>query len=547
MNWKKILLAATLLFATGYVKAATTVNSAVIVNEAGVAYDNTFTLDMNATEASRIALQANYSSATIPAVTFTDGAQSTGQVTVVSTTNVLSAPATNQITVTATNNIAEVAATNLITILSTTSISGKDVTISDGKRTIIMREGREWLKSTTSSGTAAALATYMNKLGFVIAGNTTGQTTVYSTATLAGTAPNSYTLTSNTTNITVLTPTYTGGAFNAFQNAFLNLNGKTLRSGYEWVYAPTSSGTATNIAAAISTVSGFSASASGSVVYATATIPGAAGNSFTLSASTVALSVNSATFTGGRGAATLTVGGIPLTFGVDIATAATTTLMATNIKNAINANPSISAAITASSALGVVFATSNVTGAGTNYTLAASPASVLTVSGATLTGGTDTAINLLTEVLTKTAHGLTLGLPVLFTKTAGTVPTPLVVGTTYYARPLTADTFQLATTSTGAVAGMVINMSSFTALGGGSFTLTPLAITGTPSFKWQWSNDATNWSDMSISSVTVASPYTAGSTVWDVGNFNLRWLRLKVVAPTAGGLSLKVYMNGKND
>ena len=50
--------------------------------------------------------------------------------------------------------------------------------------------------------------------------------------------------------------------------------------------------------------------------------------------------------------------------------------------------------------------------------------------------------------------------------------------------------------------------------------MAPLTIAGTPSFKWQSSNDGTNFADLSVSSVTFGSPYTAASTQWDFGTYN---------------------------
>ena len=51
-------------------------------------------------------------------------------------------------------------------------------------------------------------------------------------------------------------------------------------------------------------------------------------------------------------------------------------------------------------------------------------------------------------VVTWTAHGLATDTPIIFT-TSGALPTGLVVGTTYYAKVVTADTFQIAATAGG--------------------------------------------------------------------------------------------------
>lgn len=143
----------------------------------------------------------------------------------------------------------------------------------------------------------------------------------------------------------------------------------------------------------------------------------------------------------------------------------------------------------------------------------------------------------------------TLGLPVLFTRSGAFSPSPLVVGTTYYAIPVNKTSFSLATTSTGAVAGVGIVLTSSGT--GNTFTLAPLAITGNPSFKWQVSNDgpacnsASTWTDLAVSSVTF-SPYVfAGSTtIVDFGNFDYACIRANVVGPLTGGVRLKITGNG---
>lgn len=143
-----------------------------------------------------------------------------------------------------------------------------------------------------------------------------------------------------------------------------------------------------------------------------------------------------------------------------------------------------------------------------------------------------------------------IGLPVLYSSSTQTVA-PLVNQTTYYVIPVDRSSFKLALTSTGAIAGLgIVITSSNTAK---SYTLAPLAIAGTPSFKWQVSVDGTNYNDLTltpynitISSITMTS-YTLGgaSTVWDFGPFDYTWLRLKVIAPTAGGIQLKCTPNGE--
>ena len=144
------------------------------------------------------------------------------------------------------------------------------------------------------------------------------------------------------------------------------------------------------------------------------------------------------------------------------------------------------------------------------------------------------------------AHGLPLGLPVLLSETDGTVPGPLVAETTYYAIPYSANIVQLATTSAQAVAGDPILLVSSTTSGTQTYTLTPLAIAGSPAFTFKGSNDNAAFVDLAISSAT-AGLYTAGGVSFgrDLGDFNYRYLRLDVTAPTAGALNIKAVVHTK--
>lgn len=144
----------------------------------------------------------------------------------------------------------------------------------------------------------------------------------------------------------------------------------------------------------------------------------------------------------------------------------------------------------------------------------------------------------------------TVGLQVLYTSSTISVG-GLTNQTTYYVIPVDRNSFKLASTSTGAIAGAAITItSSGTAH---TYSLATLPITGTPSFKWQVSNDGTNYNDLTansfnvaVSSVTMLT-YTFGgaSTVWDFGPFDWTWFRLNVIGPTTGGVALTCTPNGE--
>lgn len=148
--------------------------------------------------------------------------------------------------------------------------------------------------------------------------------------------------------------------------------------------------------------------------------------------------------------------------------------------------------------------------------------------------------------ITAAAHALPLGLPVLLKATAGTVPGPLTAETTYYAIPAAAGIVQLATTSAQAIAGDPIVLVSSTNSGTQTYTLQPLAIAGSPVMAFKASNDNVAFVDLAISSATTGH-YVAGGLTFgrDLGEFNYRYLRMDVTAPTAGALNIKAVVHTK--
>jgi hypothetical protein len=170
----------------------------------------------------------------------------------------------------------------------------------------------------------------------------------------------------------------------------------------------------------------------------------------------------------------------------------------------------------------------------------------MTLGGPKMGLGVAATVSNTTDLITKANHGFTTGLPVLYVGGTGT-PSPLVTGTTYYALPATSSTFYLSSTSVLAQSGSYIGLSGVaTGATAHTFTLTPLAITGTPGFKWKASNDGSAWVDLSVSSITMSS-YVAGGTsyAWDFEWFNYKWLRMAVDGPTTGGIYLKSDMSIK--
>ena len=85
--------------------------------------------------------------------------------------------------------------------------------------------------------------------------------------------------------------------------------------------------------------------------------------------------------------------------------------------------------------------------------------------------------------------------------------------------------------------------------------LTALPITGTPSYRWEVSNDGITWQpyaltsqNISISSVTLTSYVSTGTVnAWDFGQITYAYMRLSVVSPLTGAIKLQAIGNGKTE
>lgn len=537
---KKSIFVAAFFVAVSTAIAMTPTYTDYLVNDPGAAFSTTYEINLNARHVDQLSFQAVYSSAAIPSVTFNNGTISTGSVTVSVNSGFAAVKATDSITVT--DNPA-VKASNTITVSSNTALSGAYLTINGYKLT----EGIEWHLTATSSGTANAIATAIRANAHGITASFASGV-VYATAAAAGNIGNGYTMTSSTpAALAVGTANFTGGAQPSLENAILTFNGKAYRNGYEWKSGGTGSATATNLAAFLNTFPVVRAASVSNVVYATATTQGSAGNAFTLVCSTPALTFASGNFTGGSDSATVTINGTSVLYGTDWSAGTTSSATAKSISDAIMANGTLNAIISSTWNASAVVTLTALT-AGPNYSISALPVASFATSGANMTGGAASGINTTAETITIASHGLTTGLAILFsTSSASTPPAPLINQTTYYAIKVDANTIKIATTSALAVLGTSLNLTS-QGTANKSFSLAPLALTGTASFKWQLSNDDTNWVDSTLagSSVTFASPYTAGNVYSDFGQINANYIRLNYTAPTTGAVNLKVKGNGKS-
>lgn len=545
---KKILASLMLagaLVLSGLAEAGAPVYTDYLVNTAGLAYSANFDVDLNAKSVTTLSMQAVVSSATFATVPFTDGSKATGQITVANNTTLGQAQAANSLSIASTASLAPKKAQATITVVTNSAVGGAYF-VFNGATYI---EGRDWFKGFSSTNTAVSIATVLNNSSQIVVSTSGTGSVVSATATVAGLPGNNYTLLSSTpTALSLSGATFSGGANDALVGAIVTVNGAQYANGLAWNSFDPSTGlsvstiAANSLGALFNNITGLSSSVVGSIVYATATVHGSAGNAFTMSSNRAAIVVGAANFAGGRDTATVTLDGVTLRNGVDWTAGGSATASALSIAAAINANATLGAVMVATNTAGVVYATTTITGVGANFPIT-SGTTALTVSG--FSGGGPSSINLTNDTITVANDGLTTALPVLYAKTAGTDPTPLVAGTTYYPIVVDKNTFQLAATSTGAIAGVPINITAQTAAGGGSFSLSPLALSGTASFKWQVSNDDANWIDSSASSISFGSPYTSTTTFWDFGQVNMRYLRFKATGPTTGGVAVAVKANGK--
>jgi hypothetical protein len=160
-----------------------------------------------------------------------------------------------------------------------------------------------------------------------------------------------------------------------------------------------------------------------------------------------------------------------------------------------------------------------------------------------------------TPTITIASNNFTTGLPVLYSTGTSPAISGLTNQTTYYISVIgpnnngVSSRFKLASTSTGAVAGVGIVLASSTTATN-SYTLAPLAFANTSGggIQLQASNDGSNFVNLTtgnwaaaISSVTFSS--SGNNTLWDLGPIQYKYLRLKETPPTTGAMNYTVTSN----
>lgn len=540
-----------------------------VANEQGLPYSNQYPVNLNApkTAANKLSAQVSYSSFSVVAQTFTDGRQSTGSITVASN-NILAKQAVNSITVPTTNAILGSPATAQITVTSVSGIAGACINlVSNGPNgTYVFCNGAPggWTGVSTTSGTAASIAASMNGVGGILASWAGGTSSViFTTAAAVGFIGNTFVVSASTPGA-ISTTTFSGGKDRALLDAYFQINGVTFKNGYHWSdQSNTSTGTAISINALLNARQVLTSTTDGvsSVIFATVTAPGAAGNNFTLVSSTPTLKFATPNFTGGQDSGKVCINGTCFTAGIDFSTG-TTAQTATNLATAINAS-STTSGVKALAISSVVNTTSTVIGVATNYAVTSSSDSALTlsqpktvtnnVSAGVMTGGLDPAYRLNSPVIAMPNNKFTTALPVLYTGTPAIGG--LVANTTYFVIVVDASDISLSTSSQAAINGSAIVItSSSSQTTSDTYTLAPLSFTQGPAgAKWQVSNDGTTWNDylltagnIVVSSQTFTPVFPSSSVIQDFGVIDYGFIRYNVTAPTQGAITLKVILNAKD-
>lgn len=161
-----------------------------------------------------------------------------------------------------------------------------------------------------------------------------------------------------------------------------------------------------------------------------------------------------------------------------------------------------------------------------------------------------------TPTITVASNNFTMAQAVLYsTVSAAPAISGLTNQTTYYISLISPNNngvssrFKLASTSTGAVAGVGIVLASSTTATN-SYTLVPLAFTNTINggIQLQASNDGTNFVNLTtgnygVTLTSVTFSISGNNIMWDLGPIQYKWLRLKESAITTGGVTYTVTSN----
>lgn len=504
------------------------------------------------------------------------------------------------------NNYTMSSSTPFIAAVAFSSFSGGSdpVTLTINNQSPINKQrytaGVQYAVGVDSQTTALNLARAISGSQYGIQASTSftkNGSSVTLTVTSTGAIYNSYTLaTSSAGALAILSSTFTGGQ----DVVTIRINGVALVNGTNWFTGNTSTDTVLSIASAIvatpalypTCVSTFPANppfsfstgaCSGGIISISTGVSGAngfiiltalsTGSAYvypiaTSSQTAATLSGVSATWSGatvsaimgGRDNAFLKFGTMTYQNGKEWYAVKNNTETAASIARAINGSVFLSTfgLINVSiSSQGVVYTTSVQVGSYWNFAMVSSSNTAMTLSGtnatlwpglatSTMTGGTDLNYSTITDIINVPNRSLVNAQAVFLSTVGGATITPLSYGSTYFVIFVDTSNIKLALTSSGAVAGIPIDLIGLTTqTAAHTFTLNPIPISGN-SFVWfQVSNDSATWFNIGSGTVPFIAPYVAVSTYTDMGYLNGRMIRARVTGSTSGATNVNVTLNGR--
>ena len=298
-NYRKWIIAgAALLTLAVIASSAVRKYSETLVNETALSYDKNFTVD-SYSNFDDVSFQAIYSTATLAAVSFTDGRVSTGTITVASLASLSTAPASVSITISSNNPNA-----------LNNSADGTVLTL-NGVRYVASPAGKWQWNAAYSTQSAANLAAAIAADGVFDAAS--AGSVVYATTTVTGSYLNSWSVVTSSAGVLSIrgdttaanvSSTLTGGK----DNASLVINGTRIVANRDYFPITSVGAAATALAAAINANTYISpyvkAAAAGAVVYSTSASVGAATTYSLYSSTQAGLAIDGTVVSDGVGGAT---------------------------------------------------------------------------------------------------------------------------------------------------------------------------------------------------------------------------------------------------
>lgn len=253
------------------------------VNEAGLAYNKRYTIDLSNAAVNTVSATAVYSSATFANSSFSTGQVSTGSFTIADNTKLSTATATNNIVVT-----------------STSGACGDSVVITKLNKpgAFVLLACRDWNYKATTALTAASIKAAMAQdtdITSIVTGST-----IYSTATTTGANANAIGVTTNNDDtLTIANATFTGGR----DAEVVTINGYAFKFGVNVPIGAAASNSASNLSTAINAKAKLSnqitASPSSAVVSIQSDAAGSVWNFSLKTSNTAAVTVLHPTMIGG--------------------------------------------------------------------------------------------------------------------------------------------------------------------------------------------------------------------------------------------------------